>query len=169
VLGVASYGMELLRAVPDLDVVYVPIGQGSGVSSMIAARAALAHRAEIVGVVSDHAPAYALSFAARKAVSHEVTTVLADGLACRVPDEDALGLILAHVSRIVRVTDAEVAGAMRALFADTHNAAEGAGAAGFAAAMKERDALRGKRVGVIACGANVDSDMFARVLGGGSA
>ena len=169
VLGVASYGMELLRAVPDLDGVYVPIGQGSGVSSMIAARAALAHRAEIVGVVSDHAPAYALSFAARKAVSHEVTTVLADGLACRVPDEDALGLILAHVSRIVRVTDAEVAGAMRALFADTHNAAEGAGAAGFAAAMKERDALRGKRVGVIACGANVDSDMFARVLGGGSA
>ena len=169
VLGVASYGMELLRAVPDLDVVYVPIGQGSGVSSMIAARAALAHRAEIVGVVSDHAPAYALSFAARKAVSHEVTTVLADGLACRVPDEDALGLILAHVSRVVRVTDGEVAGAMRALFADTHNAAEGAGAAGFAAAMKERDALRGKRVGVIACGANVDSDMFARVLGGGSA
>ncbi|MCU0804820.1 MAG: threonine dehydratase [Burkholderiales bacterium] len=169
VLGVASYCMEFLRAVPDLEVVYVPIGQGSGVASMIAARAALGRRVEIVGVVSDHAPAYALSFAARKAVSHDVSTELADGLACRVPDEEALALILANVSRIVRVTDAEVAGAMRALFADTHNAAEGAGAAGFAAAMQERKRLRGRIVGVVACGGNVDSDMFARVLAGGCA
>jgi threonine dehydratase len=169
VLGVASYCMEFLRAVPDLEVVYVPVGQGSGVSSMIAARAALGHRVEIVGVVSDHAPAYALSFAARKVVSHDVSTVLADGLACRVPDEEALALILANVSRIVRVTDAEVAGAMRALFADTHNVAEGAGAAGFAAAMQERERLGGRSVGVIACGGNVDSDMFARVLAGGCA
>jgi len=136
---------------------------------MIVARAALGHPVEIVGVVSDHAPAYALSFAAGKAMSHDVSTVLADGLACRVPDEDALALILANVSRIVRVTDAEVAGAMRALFADTHNVAEGAGAAGFAAATQERERLCGRSVGVIACGANVDSDLFARVLAGGCA
>ena len=168
-LGVASYCVEFLRAVPGLDVVYMPIGQGSGISSMIIARAALGHKVEIVGVVSDHAPAYALSFAARKAVSHEVTTVLADGLACRVPDEDALALILANVSRVARVSDAEVAGAMRALFADTHNVAEGAGAASLAAAMQDRDRLAGRSIGVVLCGGNVDSDVFARVLSGGSA
>ncbi|MCX7891072.1 MAG: threonine dehydratase [Burkholderiales bacterium] len=169
VLGVASYCLEFLRGAPALDVVYVPIGQGSGISAMIAARAALGHRAEIVGVVSDHAPAYALSFASRRPVAHEVATVLADGLACRVPDEDALALILANVGRVVRVTDAEVAEAMRALFADTHNVAEGAGAAGFAAATKEKASLAGRNVGIVMTGGNVDSDVFARVLSGAAA
>jgi threonine dehydratase len=159
-LGVATYSAEFLRAVPMLEVVYVPIGQGSGVCSMIAARAALGHRAEIVGVVSAHAPAYALSFESKRAVEHAVTTELADGLACRVPDADALALILAHVSRIVRVTDAEVAAAMRALYTDTHNVAEGAGAAGFAAILKDRARLKGKTVGTVITGGNVDLSMF---------
>ena len=168
ILGVSSYCAELLRAVPDLDVMYMPIGQGSGICSMIAAKLALGHAVEIVGVVSAHAPTYALSFEARRVVEAPVTTQLADGMACRVPDADPLGLIVAHVSRIVRVTDAEVAAAMRALFADTHNVAEGAGAASLAAALAERDRLAGKKVGLTLCGGNVDSDQFARVLTGGT-
>ena len=168
VLGVSSYGTELLRAVPDLDVLYVPIGQGSGVCSMIVAKIALGHNVEIVGVVSEHALTYALSFAARKPIEAPATTQLADGMACRVPDAEPRGLMLDYVSRIVRVSDAEVAQAMRDLFADTHNVAEGAGAACFAAATKERAVLPGKQVGLALSGGNVDSDQFARVLSGAS-
>jgi threonine dehydratase len=163
-LGVASYGMELLRAVPDLDVVYVPIGQGSGICSMIAARDALGHRAKIVGVVSSHAPAYALSFIARKKIEAKVTTRLADGMAGGVPDDGALNIIWCGASRIVKVSDAEVAVAMKMLFVDTHNVVEGAGAAPLAAAFAEREQLRGSKVALVASGGNVDHDVFAAVL-----
>jgi threonine dehydratase len=169
VLGVSSYCAEMLRAVPKLDTMYMPIGQGSGICSMIAAKHALGHRVEIVGVVSAHAPAYARSFAARTAIDAPVSTKIADGMACRVADADPLGLIMEHVSRIVEVTDEEVASAMRSLFADTHNVAEGAGAASFAAAMKERQEHAGRTIGVTLCGGNVDTDVFARILGGASA
>lgn len=165
-LGVATYSMELLRGVPELDRVYIPIGLGSGICGMIAARAALGHRVEIVGVVSDHAPAYALSFAARRPIDHAVSTELADGLACRIPEPASLELILAHVHHIVRVTDAEVAAAMRAIYIDTHNVAEGAGAAGFAAILQERAQLTQRCVGTVVSGGNVDLPLFARVLGG---
>jgi threonine dehydratase len=163
-LGVASYWLEFLRAVPDLEIAYVPIGMGSGIASAIAAKRALGHPVELVGVVSAHAPAYALSFEQRRVVTHAVTTRLADGLACRIPDADALDHLLGGIARIVRVTDAEVAAAMRQIFADTHNVAEGAGAAGWAAALAERDRLQARKVGVVLCGGNVDSDVFVRVL-----
>lgn len=162
--GVGTYSVEFLRAVPKLEVVYVPIGLGSGICGMIAARAALSHPVEIVGVVADAAPAYALSFAAKRPVEHAVTTQIADGLACRATDDDALALILRHVSRIVRVTDAEIVSAMRVLYTDTHNLAEGAGAAGFAAIMQERNLLRGKCVGTVMTGGNVDLALFARTV-----
>ncbi len=162
--GVATYSVELLRAVPHLDRVYVPIGLGSGICGMIAARAALNHRVEIVGVVSDHAPAYALSFAARRPIDHAVSTELADGLACRVPEPASLELILAHVHHVVRVTDVEIAAAMRALYTDTHNVAEGAGAAGFAAILQERAQLGGKCVAAIVSGGNVDLPVLNKVL-----
>ena len=164
-LGVASYCMEFLRGVPDLDVVYVPIGQGSGICSMIAARDALRHTAEIVGVVSSHAPAYALSFAATEKIEAPVTTQLADGMACRVPDEAALNIIIQGANRIVQVSDSDVAAAMKLLFITTHNVVEGAGAAPLAAAFAEREQLRGRKVGLIASGGNVDHDVFANVLG----
>jgi threonine dehydratase len=164
VQGVASYSLEFLRAVSDLDVVYVPIGLGSGICGMIAARNALGHRAEIVGVVSAHAPAYALSFAQRRAVEHPVTTQLADGMACRTPEPQALEILWHHLARIVEVTDSEIEEAMRLMFTATHNAAEGAGAAGLAAARKERDRLAGRKVGVVLSGANVDRSVYARVL-----
>ncbi len=164
VAGVASYWLEFFTAAPEMDTVFVPIGQGSGISAAVAARNALGLRCKIVGVVSAHAPAYALSFAARRAIDAPVTTVIADGMACRVPDEDALAVMLAHVDEIVRVTDDEVADAMKMLFLDTHNVAEGAGAAAFAAAMQCRDRLRDRTVGAVISGGNVDHDVYARVL-----
>jgi threonine dehydratase len=166
VRGVATYWLELFRAAPDLDVVYVPIGQGSGINACVAARNALNLRTRIVGVVSSQAPCYALSFEARRAIEAPVTTKLADGLACRVPDAESLAIILAHVDGIVLVSDAEVAKAMRLLFTTTHNTAEGAGAAALAAAMKQRDSLAGRKVGLTLTGGNVDADVFARVLSG---
>jgi threonine dehydratase len=163
-LGVASYCVEFLRAAPDLDTVYVPIGMGSGACAMIAARDALGLSTEVVGVVSTLAPAYALSFAARRNISHPVTTKLADGMAVRSPDDDALDMLGRGAARIVLVDDAAVAEAMRALFADTHNVAEGAGAAALAAATQERQRNAGKKIGVVLTGGNVDTAMFAEVL-----
>jgi len=166
VLGVATYWAELFRAVPDIDVVYVPIGQGSGVCAAAAARNAYSPGTKIIGVVSAHAPCFARSFEARQVVEAPVSAVLGDGMACRKPDADAVAHILANVERIVEVTDADLADAMRRIFAMTHNVAEGAGAASFAAAWRERESLRGKRVGLTLSGGNVDSDVFADVLAG---
>ncbi|MFN7758052.1 MAG: threonine dehydratase [Betaproteobacteria bacterium] len=168
VRGVATYWAEFFAAAPDLDLVYVPIGQGSGINACAAARNAWSPRTQIVGVVSAHARCYALSFAAGRAVEAPVTTQLADGLACRVPDAESLAVIRAQASRIVEVTDMEVAAAMRLMFSATHNVAEGAGAASLAAALQEQTRLAGRRVGVTLCGGNVDSEIFARVLAGES-
>src|SRR3984957_18926231 len=148
VRGVASYGLELFRAVPDLDVVYVPIGLGSGICGVIAAREALGLKTEIVGVVAANAPTYARSFAARKPVATNSADTFAGGLAVRVPDAAALETICRHAARIVAVSEAEMRQAIRIIFSDTHNIAEGAGAAPFAAALKERERLRGKKVTV---------------------
>ncbi len=164
VRGVATYAVELLRGVPDLATVYVPIGQGSGISGMIAARDALRLKTEIVGVVSAHAPAYKLSFETRQLVEHGVTTELADGMACRVPDPAALEVIWQGAARVLAVTDDEVAAAMRMYFSATHSTAEGAGAAPLAGALQERAKNRGKRIAVALTGGNVDRAMFARVL-----
>jgi len=166
VCGVATYALEFLRAAPDLRTVYVPIGLGSGICGMVAAARALGRKLSIVGVVSAHAPAYALSFEQGRSVSHAVETRLADGLACRVPDPQALMHIRTGVERIVRVTDDQVAEAMRALFTDTHQAAEGAGAAALAAALAEREHIAGTEIGIILSGGNVDREVYARVLAG---
>jgi threonine dehydratase len=162
--GVATYWWEFFKAVPQLDVVYVPIGQGSGACAAIAARRALGHTARIVGVVSAHATTYADSLAAGHVVEAPVTTQLADGMACRVADPEALAIMQGEIDHIVQVTDAEVAQAMRDIFACTHNVAEGAGAASFAAAMQERATVAGQTVGITLCGGNVDSAAFAEVL-----
>ena len=164
IAGVATYWLEFFSAVPDLDVVYVPIGQGSGICSCCAVRNALNLKTRIVGVVADEAPAYALSFAAGRSIAAPALTLLADGLACRVPAEGSLAIILENVERIVRVSEEEIAQAMKMYFTDTHNVVEGAGAAGLAAALQEKHLLRGQRVGLVATGGNVDHDMFATVL-----
>jgi len=164
VRGVASYALELLGHVQDLDIVYVPIGLGSGVCAMVAARNALGLKTQVVGVVSKHAPAYALSFAKKVPVEHPATTRLADGVACRTPEPEALEIIWEGVERIVEVSDDEVAGAMRAMFVDTHNVAEGAGALSLAAALQERDRLKGRKVSIVLSGGNVDREIFSKVL-----
>ena len=168
VLGVATYWLELFTAVPEIDLAYVPIGMGSGMCSAAAVRNALGLKTKLVGVVSDQAPTYALSWQQKKIVEAPATTKLADGLACRRGDDEALEVMLENVDHIVRVTDDEVADAMRAMFADTHNVVEGAGAAALAAATKESPALKGKRVALIATGGNVDQAVFAQVLSGTS-
>jgi threonine dehydratase len=162
VRGVATYALELLRQAPDLDVLYVPIGQGSGICGCILARDLLGLSTEIVGVQSTEAPSYALSFAAGTMVKTNSSQTLADGLATRVPDPDALAIIRKGASRIAQVTDAEVAAAIRAYWTDTHNLAEGAGAAALAAALQDRPDIRGKQVGLILSGGNIDLDLFRR-------
>jgi threonine dehydratase len=164
VRGVASYSLEFLRAVPELDTLYIPIGLGSGICGALAAREALGLTTNIVGVVSAGAPAYARSLEVGRPVSHDVTTVIADGIACRIPEPAALSAIQAGVERVVEVTDDEIEEAMRAVYEDTHNVAEGAGAAGLAALLKERDRMRGRPVGIVLTGANVDSHVIARIL-----
>lgn len=165
VCGIASYWVELFSAQPDLDLVLVPIGQGSGICAAVAARNALGLRCRIVGVVSAQAPAYRLSFERKASVAAPVTTVLADGLACRVPDADSLDIILRHVDQVLAVSDDEVAAAMKLLYVATHNAAEGAGAAALAAALQIKDELRQRRIGLPLSGANADRQQLARILG----
>jgi threonine dehydratase len=164
VTGVATYALEFLSACPELETVYVPIGMGSGISGMIAVREALGLRTKIVGVISKHAPATALSLAAGRVVEHAVGTRIADGVACRRPDADALEVMRAGVERVVEVDDDEVEEAMRIYFTETHNVAEGAGAVGLAGLLKDRGA-GGSRVGTVLSGGNVDGGVFGGVLG----
>src|ERR1700730_11423752 len=162
VTGVATYALELFRKAPDLDVIYVPLGQGSGICGCILARDLLGLTTEIVGVQSTEAPSYALSFAAGTVVRTNSSNTLADGMATRVPDADALAIIRKGASRIVQVTDDEMAAAIRAYWTDTHTLAEGAGAAALAAALQDKAKIRGKRVGLILTGGNIDFDLFQR-------
>jgi threonine dehydratase len=164
VRGVASYALELFRGASPLDAVYVPIGLGSGICGVIAARNALGLKTEVVGVCAERAAAYALSFAARKPVSTNSADTLADGMACRVPNESALPPICAGAARVITVSEDEIRAAMRHYFTDTHNVAEGAGAAPLAAALKERARNLGKRVALVLSGGNVDRATFAAIL-----
>lgn len=166
VRGVATYALEFFRACPDLDVVYVPVGMGSGICGLITARDLLGLTTRIVGVVSENADAYAQSFEAGSVVQTETCVTFADGIACRVPWQEPLDIILNGADHIVRVSDGEIAAAMRAYFTDTHNVAEGAGAAPLAAALQEAPQLKGQKVGVILCGGNIDTPKFAEILSG---
>jgi threonine dehydratase len=164
VIGVATYALELLRAAPDVDILYVPIGQGSGICGALEARDALGLRTRIVGVVSSSAPACARSLASGTLVSVESTTRIADGVAVRTPNPEGLALMRGRLDHIAEVTDDQVEDAMRAVFDDTHNVAEGAGAAATAAMLAERDAIRGKTVAVVLSGGNIDRNAFGRVI-----
>ena len=164
VAGVATYALEFFRGAPALDTVYVPIGMGSGICGTIAARDALGLATKVVGVQAEGAPSYALSIAAGKVVTTEQAETFADGVATRVPDPAAFEIIRRGADRIVTVSEAAIAEAMRAYFTDTHNLAEGAGAVPLAALLKERDTMRGRRVGLILSGGNVDIELFRRIV-----
>jgi threonine dehydratase len=163
-LGAATYGRELLLAVPDLDAIYVPIGLGSGISGTIAARDAMGAKARVLGVTSVGTAAYKLSFEQRRAVESAVSTRIADGMACRIPNAESLEVIWRGAERIAEVSDDEIEAAMRAYFTDAHQVVEGAGAASLAAVIKDRELLRGKKVAVVLSGGNVDREVYARVL-----
>lgn len=164
--GVGTYALELFRAVPDLDTVYAPIGQGSGICGLISARDALGLSTKIVGVVPEKAAAYALSFAKGKPVATDSADTIADGMACRVPDGLGLAVILEGAERIIQVSEDEILAAMRHYITDTHNLAEGAGAAPLAGLLQEKDAMAGKKVGLILSGGNLDRSILRKVLEG---
>jgi threonine dehydratase len=168
VKGVATYARELFDGFPDLDVVYVPIGMGSGICGLITVRDLLGLNTEIVGVVAVNAPAFALSVDAGRPIPTATARTFADGMACREPQAEPFDIISKGAARVVAVTEDEVAEAVRLIFTATHNIAEGAGAAAFAALMKERARLQGRRAGVILSGGNIDMPLFATILGGGT-
>jgi threonine dehydratase len=164
VRGVASWALELFRQAGPLDLLYVPIGLGSGICGAIAARDALGLRTHIVGVVAEGAPAYALSFARGEPVATDAAETLADGIAVRVPDPDALREIRRGVERVVSVSEAEIRAAIRHYFTDTHNVAEGAAAAALAGLLRERESARGRRVSLVLTGGNIDAEPFVEAL-----
>ncbi|AWY44126.1 threonine dehydratase [Pseudomonas putida] len=165
VKGVATYALELFTAAPDLDTVYVPIGCGSGICAVIAARDALGLKAEVVGVVSTEAAAAKLSFEAGEIRETESANTFADGLAVRKPIPEAFAVYAKGAARIVAVSEEQIAEAMRVYYTDTHNLAEGAGASALAALMVERGEMQGKNVGVVLSGGNIDRSVYARVIG----
>ncbi len=162
VSGVASYALELFAGAPRLDTVYVPVGMGSGLAATLAVRDGLGLDTEIVGVVADGAPALALSIAAGRLISAAAST-LADGMACSTPDAEALAMFMTAQVRCVRVSDAQIADAIKLYFTATHNVAEGAGAAALAAALLDGSGGR-RRVGVVLSGGNIDAARYARIL-----
>ncbi|HZC55264.1 MAG TPA: threonine dehydratase [Xanthobacteraceae bacterium] len=166
VKGVATYAHELFTAHAALDAVYVPIGMGSGICGLITVRDLLGLSIEIIGVVADNAPAFALSFEAGHPVQTNSAATFADGVATRDPPAQALEIIRAGASRVVRVSEDEIADAIRLYFTTTHNLAEGAGAAPLAALMKEKSRYAGKRVGLVFSGGNIDMPMLEKVLRG---
>ena len=160
VVGVATWALELFRTAPPLDVLYVPIGLGSGICGAIMARDLLGLTTEIIGVQSTGAPSYALSYAAGHVVETNRADTKADGMATRQPDAEALAIIRKGASGVVTVTDDEVAAAIRAYWTDTHNLAEGAGAAPLAALLQQRGRWEGKRAATVLCGGNIDLALF---------
>lgn len=164
--GVATCGLELFKRAPHLDEIYVPVGLGSEICAIIAAREALGLKTEIIGVVADKAPAYALSFEKGQVVSTDSADTIADGIAVRVPDAEALAIMTQHVSRFIRVTEREIADAMCIYFTDTHHVVEGAGASSLAALIKDKSRSNSRCAGVIASGGNVNQDLYCNILNG---
>jgi threonine dehydratase len=164
VMGTATYALEFFRATPPLDAIYVPIGLGSSICGVAATRNALGLKTKIIGVVAERSPSYALSFAEKRVVEAPAATLIADGLACRTPNPQAIEAISENVERVIQVSDAAIADAMRTLYQDTHNLAEGAAAASWAGVVQDTSTHDGPRVGIVLTGANVDAPIFAKAL-----
>ena len=166
VLGVATYARELFAAAGELDAVYVPVGMGSGISGVIGVRDLLGLRTEVIGVVAEQAAATALSVTAGRVVTTDTANTFIDGVACRVPDPDAISVIRAGAARVLAISEDDAAEAMRILFATTHNVAEPAGALALAGLLAERSEVAGQRVAVIQTGGNADTALLLQVLAG---
>jgi len=166
ITGVATYVLELFRAVGDLDAVYVGVGMGSGIGGLIGVRDLLGLKTQIIGVGAVKAPATALSFAAGRVVHAQSAHTFADGIATREPNEEAIRTICRGAARIVEVSENAIAEAMRIYFDDTHQVAEGAGAAPLAALLQERGMMANKNVAVVLSGGNIERARFLQVLSG---
>lgn len=164
VRGVATYALEFFEQAGNLDALYVPIGMGSGICGAITVRDALGLKTEIIGVVAENAPAYALSFDKGEVISTNSADTLADGVACRVPSPEAFNIIKNGATRVIAVSENQILDAMGYYFTDTHNLCEGAAAVPLAGLMTEKDAMAGKKVGLVLSGGNVDHETFAQVL-----
>ncbi len=166
VRGVATYGYELLSAHPDLDTIYVPIGCGSGICGVISARDALGLKTKVVGVVAENAAGAKLSTEAGHLIETNSAATFADGMAVRIPVQAAFDIYSKGTNRIISVSEEQIASAIRTYFTDTHNLAEGAGAGSLAGLMSEAEMMRGKKVGVILSGGNIDQSWYRTVLEG---
>lgn len=166
VRGVATYGWELFTEHPDLDAVFVPIGMGSGICSLIAMRDLLGLKADIIGVSAERAPAHAQTFQSKRRVIGTEAATFADGMACKEPPEEVVEIVLAGAADVVTVSEDEIAEAIRSLYSATHNVAEGAGAAPYAALLRHRHRFQNKKVAVILTGGNIDRELMAMVLAG---
>ncbi len=187
VLGVATYAAELFEAAGELDAVYVPVGMGSGICALIAVRDLLGLPTKIIGVVSNRAPATALSFAARTVVNTDTADTFVDGVACRSPEPAAIDIIVAGAAEVIAVSDDLTAEAMRVMLRCTHQLVEPAGAIALAGAMAHRGAVAAggsrntpaltpwpsrevesarQQIAVIATGGNCDAGLLRTVLEG---
>ena len=166
VKGVATYALELFRTAPPLAAVYVPIGLGSGICGVIRTRDLLGIDTKVFGVVSEHAAAYALSFAAGRPMPTNSARTFADGVAVREPNAEALDIILGGATGVMTVTEDEIAAAMRTYYEDCHTLAEGAGAVPLAGLLRHRERWQGQRVAVVLSGGNIDRPVYAEVLAG---
>jgi threonine dehydratase len=166
VVGVATYALELFTCAANLDIVYVPVGMGSGICGLITVRDLLGLSTEVVGVIAENAPAFAMSLEAGHPVQTTSARTFADGLACRDPQAEAFEVIARGGARVVKVSEDEIADAIRVYYTSTHNIAEGAGAAPLAALLKERARCAGKHVGLILSGGNIDMPVLSGILCG---
>jgi threonine dehydratase len=164
VAGVGTATLELLEVAPDLDMIFVPLGGGSGVLGAGVVARAVNPAIRVIGVQAEGAPAVYRSWREGRRVVTENVTTFAEGLATREPFAMPLALFPSLVDEIVLVDDDEIAAAIRLLIETTHQVAEGAGAASVAAALARRDELAGKRVGLILSGGNITTEQLCRIL-----
>jgi threonine dehydratase len=166
VAGVATYALELYEQAPDLEVLYVPVGQGSGICANIAVRDLLGSGAQVVGVVADGAPAHALSFEAGCVVTTPQADTFVDGVATRVPDPAAVEMMVRGAARFVRVSDTATEQAMRILWQTTHQMPEPAGAIALAGLLADAERPRAAVAATVMSGGNCDGDIVRRVAAG---
>ncbi|SMF57728.1 threonine dehydratase [Pseudobacteriovorax antillogorgiicola] len=163
-VGVATYALEMMQAIPDFDRIYVPVGMGSGIVGLIKTRDLLGLKTEIVGVVSAGAPAWKISFDQGKISPIFDVNTIADGIATSVPPDEAFEVVKNGAQRIISVSDNEVAKAVGYYYIDTHNLAETASSAALAGLMKESGVNRGKKIGIIMTGSNIDQSLLLKCL-----
>jgi threonine dehydratase len=166
VAGVATGAAELHDQAGALDVVYVPVGQGSGICAHLAIRDLLEVATEVVGVVAEGAPAHALSFEAGAPVTTPEAHTFVDGVATRVPDADAVAAMVAGAARFVQVADDATRAAMRLLWRTTHQMPEPAGAIALAGLLADQGRIPGSRSAVVMTGGNCDTALVGAVVAG---